>query len=91
MSHHEIDFLIQSERRRGEMAYARQRRELKAAQRGGLVLLPLLDLKQINRAAITAALARSLARLGDLLNRWSVLLSPRHEPTIDTNPAESQS
>ncbi len=82
MSHYSSDFLIQSERRREEMAAAAQHRQLKEAQRAGLVIAPLINFKRLNLSVFAVALARGLGWIGGLLSEWSCILSSRYAPSV---------
>ncbi len=71
MSYDNIDFLIRTEQRREEIAIAAQNRKVKEAQRAGMKLLPILNLKPFrfepaNQRSLAKTLTRGLAWLGSL-------------------------
>jgi hypothetical protein len=90
MNHSDARFLIESERRRGEMAVAAQHLMVKEAQRAGMKISPLLSLS-MNISSLAVALAHGLDRLGQLLAVWSCRLKSRYAPVSLGVPSENQS
>jgi|PlaIllAssembly_1097288.scaffolds.fasta_scaffold347499_2 hypothetical protein len=71
-------FLIESERRREEVALAAQHLMVKEAQRAGMKIPPLLSLRNVNISPIAMALAHGLDWLGHLFAVWSCRLQSRY-------------
>jgi hypothetical protein len=78
MDHYDARFLIESERRREEMALAAQHLMVKEAQQAGMKIPPLLSLRNVNISAIAMALAHGLDWLGHLFAVWSCRLQSRY-------------
>jgi hypothetical protein len=91
MNHPDARFLIESERRRGEMALAAQHLMVKEAQRAGMKIPPLLSLSNVNISPLTLALAHGLDWLGHLFAVWSCRLQTRYASVPLEAPLESQS
>jgi hypothetical protein len=87
----DIEFLIQTERRKGEMALATQHLMVKEAQRAGMKIIPFLSLSKVNIRPIAVALAHGLDWLGHLLAVWSCRLQSRYATVPLDAPPESQS
>ena len=84
-------FLIESERRRGEMAVATQHRLVKEAQRAGMKIPHLLSLNYVNISPLAVALAHGLDWLGHLFAVWSCRLQSRYASFPLGASSESQS
>jgi hypothetical protein len=91
MNHPDARFLIESERRRGEMALAAQHLIVKEAQRAGMKIPPLLSLSNVNIRSLTVALAHGLDWLGHLFAVWSCRLQSRYAVVPLGGSPESQS
>jgi hypothetical protein len=91
MNHPDARFLIESERRRGEMALAAQHLIVKEAQRAGMKIPPLLSLSNVNISPLTLALAHGLVWLGHLFAVWSCRLQSRYASVPLGASPESQS
>jgi hypothetical protein len=78
MDHFDVRFMIESERRREEMAVAAQHRMVKEAQRAGMKIPPLLSLSSMNIGSLALALAHSLDWLGRRFAVWSCRLQSRY-------------
>jgi hypothetical protein len=74
----DIDFLVQTERRKAEMAVAAQHRMVKEAQRSGMRTTSLLSLSHVNIGPLAVALAHGLEWLGQRLTVWSCRLQSRY-------------
>jgi len=77
MDHFEARFMIESERRRTEMAVATQYGLLKEAQRAGMKIPSLLSLK-VRIGPLAVALTHGLDWLGHLFTVWSCCLQSRY-------------
>jgi hypothetical protein len=84
-------FLIESERRREEVALAAQHLMVKEAQRAGMKIPPLLSLNNVNFGPLAAALAHGLDWLSHLFAVWSCRLQSRYAPVPLSMSPESQS
>ena len=85
-------FLIESERRREEMAVATQHRLVKDAQRAGMKIPHILSLSNVNISPLIMALAHGLDWLGHLFAVWSCrLLQSRYASIPFGVSPESQS
>ena len=91
MDHFDARFSIETERRRGEMAIARQHRMVKEAQRAGMRIPLLLSLSNVNISPLAVALAHSLDWLGYLFAVWSCRLQSRYASVPFEVSPESQS
>jgi len=91
MSHFYARFMIESERRRGEMAVAVQHRLVKEAQKAGMKIIPLLSLSNVNISPLLMALAHGLDWLGHLFAVWSCRLQSRYATVPSGASPESQS
>ena len=91
MDNFDARFLIESERRRGEMAVATQHRLVKEAQRAGMKISPLLSLNNLNISPLAVALAHGLDWLGHLFAVWSCRLQSRYASVPLRVSPESQS
>ena len=78
MDHYDARFLIESERRRGEMTLAAQHLMVKEAQRAGMRIPPLLSMSNVNIRPLAVALAYGLDWLGHLFAVWSCRLQSRY-------------
>ena len=91
MDHFDARFLIESERRRGQMAEAAQHRMVKEAQRAGMKIPHLLSLKNVNIGPLAVAFAHGLDWLGHLFVVWSCRLQSRYVSVPFGASLESQS
>jgi len=91
MNHFDARFLIESERRRREMAVAAQHRLVKEAQQAGMKIPPLLSLNKVNIGLLVVALAHGLDWLGHLFAVWSCRLQSRYASAPSGVSPESQS
>lgn len=91
MTHHDISFLIEIERRREEMAIAAQHRLVKQAQKAGMKIPPLLSLNNANIGLLAVELANSLDWLSRLFAVWSCWLHSRFASVSFGGSPESQS
>jgi hypothetical protein len=91
MDLYDARFLIESERRRQEMALAAQHLMVKEAQRAGMKIPPLLSLSIVNISPIAIALAHGLDWLGHLFAVWSCRLQSRYTSVPFGASPENQS
>ena len=91
MEHLDARFLIESERRREEVALAAQHLMVKEAQRAGMKIPPLLSLRKVNISPIAMVLAQGLDWLGHLFAVWSCRLQSRYASVPFEVSPESQS
>ena len=91
MDHFDARFMIESDRRRGEMAVAAQHRLVKEAQQAGMKIPPLLSLSNVNISPLTVALAHGLDWLSHLFAVWSCRLLSRYATVPSGVSPESQS
>jgi hypothetical protein len=91
MDHFDAKFLIESERRRAEMALAAQHRLVKEAKQAGMKIPSLLSLRNLNIRPLTLALAHGLDWLSHLLSVWSCRLLSRYAPVPSGVSPENQS
>lgn len=78
MDYFDARFLIESERRKDEIAFAAHHRLVKEAQQGGMKIFPFLSLSNVNFSPLAIALAHGLDRLGRLFDFWSCRLQSRY-------------
>jgi hypothetical protein len=78
MDHYDARFMIESERRREEMALAAKHLMVKNAQRAGMKIPHFLSLRNVNFSPIAMALAYGLDWLGHLFAAWSCRLQSRY-------------
>jgi hypothetical protein len=78
MDLYDARFLIESERRREEIALAARHLMVNEAQRAGMKIPPLFSLRNVNSSPIAMALAHSLDWLGHLFAVWSCRLQSRY-------------
>lgn len=91
MDHFDARFLIESERRSGEMAVATQHLIVKEAQQAGMKIPPLLSLNKVNIGPLAVALSHGLDWLGHLFAVWSCRLQSRFASVPFRVSRESQS
>ena len=91
MDQFDARFLIETERRREEMAIAAQHRLVKEAQRAGMKIPPFLSLNNVNIGPLAVAFANALDWLGHLLAVWSCRLQSRYASVPLGVSLESQS
>jgi len=91
MDLYDARFLIESERRREEIALAAQHLMVKEAQRAGMKIPPLLSLRNVNISPIAMALAHGLDWLGRLFAIWSCWLQSHYASAPFGKSPESQS
>ena len=91
MDHFNARFLIETERRRGEMAVAAQHRLVKEAQRAGMKITHILSLSNVNISPQIMALAHGLDWLSHLFAVWSCRLQSRYASIPFGVSPESQS
>jgi hypothetical protein len=91
MDLYDARFLIESERRRKEIALAAQHLMVKEAQRAGMKIPPLLSLRNVNISPIAMVLAHGLGWLGRLFAIWSCWLESRYASGPFVKSPENQS
>lgn len=91
MTHHDISFLIETERRREEIALAEQHRLVKQAQQAGMKISPLSSLNNLDFGPIAVMLANTLDWLSHLFAVWSCWLHSRYASVSFRGSPESQS
>jgi len=83
-------FLIESERRREEIALAAQHMKVQEARRAGMKIPPLLSLRNVNITPIAMALAHGLDWLGHLFAFLSCRLQSRFASVPIADSLENQ-
>lgn len=91
MTHHDIFYLIETERRREEIATAAQHRLVKQAQRAGMKISPLQSLNNLDIRPLAVVLATALNWLSHLFAVWSCWLHSRYASVTFGGSPESQS